>query len=86
VLGDRAVIITNPGTITVPPPANSVSAVSGATARQNDATWTFVPLDATRWILPGGSVRLSFQVNGVTLASAPTACTIDGQPCAGIPS
>jgi hypothetical protein len=96
VLGYRgAVIITNPGTqavdswtvtITVPPLASSVSAVSGATAQQNDATWNFVPVDATRQVPPGGSVRLSFQVNGVTLASTPTACTIDGRPCAGIPS
>jgi hypothetical protein len=96
VLGYRgAVVITNPATktvdgwtvtITVPPLASSVSAVSGASARRNGATWTFVPVDATRQISPGGSVRLSFQVNGVTLASAPTACTVDGRPCAGIPS
>jgi hypothetical protein len=95
VLGYRgSVTITNPGTravdgwtvtVTVPPLASSVSAVSGASAQQNDATWTFVPVDATRQISPGGSARLSFQVNGVTLASTPTACTIDAQPCAGLP-
>jgi hypothetical protein len=89
------VTIANPGrvpvdgwllTVTLPRPTLTVTDVRGATARGDGATWTFTPDGATNRVPAGGTVRVSFQVRGATLVAArPTACTIDGSPCAGLP-
>jgi hypothetical protein len=94
-LGYRGTVtITNPGsrakvgwrlTVTLPRPTLRVSEVSGADARQDGSTWTFVPQRATERIPPGGSVEIAFEVRGATLVDAtPQDCRIDGNPCAGI--
>jgi hypothetical protein len=95
-LGYRAqVTVSNPGpgrrdswllTVTLPRPTLTVSDVSGAVARQDGSTWTFTPDESAARIPPAASVTVSFVVRGATLVSAaPTACTIDGRPCDGIP-
>lgn len=85
-----SVVITNPGptpvtgwtlVITLPRRTLSVTDVTGAEARQSDATWTFVPEPGSGPMAAGGSVEVRFRVNGGLLGSAPTACTIDGRPC-----
>ncbi|BCJ50614.1 hypothetical protein Asp14428_20890 [Actinoplanes sp. NBRC 14428] len=63
-LGYRAeVAVANPGTaghdgweltLTLPRPTLQIAAVSGATARQDGATWTFAP-DATTRSVPAGA-------------------------------
>jgi hypothetical protein len=94
VLGYRgSVTIANPGgapvdgwtvTVTLPPLQLAVSGVTGANATQDGNTWTFTPDADTGRVPAGGSVRIGFQVTGVTVAPAPTGCTIDGRPCAGV--
>ncbi|MFE9959386.1 cellulose binding domain-containing protein [Micromonospora sp. NPDC005299] len=89
-----AVTIDNPGptpaatwTLVVVLPRESlrVTSVTGARASRDGATWTFVPEgDAGR--VPGrGTVRVTFRVDGAALSSTPTACTIDGAACTGLP-
>ncbi|WP_255544933.1 cellulose binding domain-containing protein [Micromonospora parastrephiae] len=89
-----SVTITNPGQVPVPQwtlavtlPRESlrVSQVEGARAVQDGAVWTFVP-DGSAGQVPGGaSVRVTFRVNGAPVGAAPTACTIDGTTCTGMP-
>lgn len=92
-IGYRAAVdITNPGrtpvdgwtvVITLPRRTLSIAEVSGATATQDGATWTFQPDRGTRRVPPDGTVRVTFRVDGAALgATAPTGCTIDGRPCA----
>lgn len=94
-LGYRATVtIANPGsrartgwrlTVTLPRPTLRVSNVSGAVARQDGSTWTFVPDQSTERISPGGAAEIAFEVRGATLVdAAPQDCRIDGNPCAGI--
>ncbi|MGN9809392.1 cellulose binding domain-containing protein [Micromonospora sp. BQ11] len=87
-----AVTISNPGqlpvsrwtlVITLPRESLSVSSVDGAQASRDGAVWTFVP-DGTAGPVPGGgSVRVTFRVNGAAVGSDPTACSIDGTACTG---
>ncbi|MDG4758468.1 cellulose binding domain-containing protein [Micromonospora sp. WMMD710] len=89
-----SVTISNPGQVPVPQwklavtlPRKSlrVSEVEGARAVQDGAVWTFVP-DGSVGLVPGGaSVRVTFRVNGAPVGAAPTACTIDGAACTGLP-
>jgi hypothetical protein len=90
-----SVAIANPGrattvgwtvTITLPRQTLTVGAVAGAKVRRDGANWIFEPDQSTRQVPAGGSVRLRFRVDGTTVGSTPTACTIDGHPCAGVPS
>jgi Cellulose binding domain len=85
------VTVTNPAawgvdgwtvTVTLPPLGLVVDSVHGAQSRQTAKTVTFTPVDATRSVAPGGSVRFDFAVNGV---GVPSGCTVDGRPCTGIP-
>jgi hypothetical protein len=72
-------------TVTLPRPTLQIADVTGATARQDGAVWTFEPDPATRTVPAGGSVRITFAVRGATLlAAAPRDCRIDGRPCAGL--
>jgi hypothetical protein len=93
--GYRATVtISNPGpvaadswtvTITLPRETLTMSNVAGATTDRNRATWTLQPTTATATVPANGSVSVSFQVNGAAVLDAtPTACTIDGQLCAGL--
>ncbi|AGZ40785.1 cellulose binding domain-containing protein [Actinoplanes friuliensis] len=85
------VTITNPAprahtdwrlVVTLPRSTLSVSGVSGATATQDGAAWTFTPDDTTSRVAPRASVTVSFNVNGATLLNAaPTDCQIDNTPC-----
>ncbi|MGQ5261375.1 cellulose binding domain-containing protein [Micromonospora sp. ZYX-F-536] len=89
-----AVTISNPGpvpvtewtlVVTLPRDSLRVSSVEGARASQDGAVWTFVP-DGSAGQVPGSaSVRVTFRVNGSTVGSAPTACTVNGAACAGLP-
>ncbi|MGS2616739.1 cellulose binding domain-containing protein [Micromonospora sp. LZ34] len=89
-----AVTVRNPGrsrvtdwilVVTLPRESLEVTSVSGARASRDGATWTFVPDGAGGAVPAGGSVRVTFRVTGAPLSSSPTACTIDGTPCAGLP-
>ena len=83
--------VTNPGprprdgwklVITLPRPTLAVSGVSGATATQDGAVWTFTPDRTTSRVAASDSVKISFNVNGATLLNAaPTDCQIDDTPC-----
>ncbi|WBB65156.1 hypothetical protein [Micromonospora sp. WMMD812] len=89
-----AVTIGNPGpagapdwklVITLPRESLDVTGVTGARASRDGATWTFVP-DGPAGQVPGrGSVRVTFRVAGAPISATPTACTIDGAACAGLP-
>ncbi|WP_406107126.1 cellulose binding domain-containing protein [Micromonospora globbae] len=88
-----AVTITNPGparvpawtlVVTLPRESLRVTEVTGARATQDGATWTFVP-DGSGPVPGGGSVRVTFRVAGAPISSTPTACTIDGVACTGLP-
>lgn len=71
--------------ITLPRESLEVTSVTGARATHEGATWTFVP-DGTTGQVPGdSSVRVTFRVDGAPTSSTPTACTIDGAACAGVP-
>ena len=73
-------------TITLPRSTLQIAAVNGATVDQDGKVWTFTPVDATRKITAGDSVVVAFDVRGATLVdAAPTACTINDAPCAGLP-
>jgi Cellulose binding domain len=91
-LGYRVtVVVTNPGaaprdgwllTMTLPRPTLMVSQVSGATATQNGAVWTFIPDASTAHVAPRGSAQVAFEVYGATLVNAtPVDCRIDGNRC-----
>lgn len=70
--------------ITLPRRTLSIAEVSGATATQDGATWTFQPDQGTRRVPPDGTVRVTFRVDGAALgATAPTGCTVNGRPCEG---
>jgi uncharacterized protein YndB with AHSA1/START domain len=56
--------------------------VEGATAKPGRNEVIFTPVEATRSVSAGGSVKVSFRVDGL---GRPTACSIDGRPCHGIP-
>ncbi|MEV6637241.1 cellulose binding domain-containing protein [Actinoplanes sp. NPDC051470] len=85
------VTVTNPGAatrngwtlvVTLPRKSLSVGGVSGASADQDGAAWTFTPDDSTSRIPAGKSVSIAFDVRGATLLNAaPAGCTIDGAPC-----
>ncbi|MGK5738189.1 cellulose binding domain-containing protein [Micromonospora sp. URMC 103] len=87
-----AVTISNPGAVpsrawtlvvTLPRESLAVTAVSGAKATQDGATWTFVP--DGNGALPGhGSAKVTFRVDGAPISAAPTGCTVDGAACAGL--
>ncbi|MET8906618.1 cellulose binding domain-containing protein [Micromonospora sp. NPDC004551] len=88
------VTIDNPGPVAAPTwtlvvvlPRESlrVTSVTGARASQDGTTWTFVP-EGTDGAVPGhGTVRVTFRVSGAAISATPTACTIDGAACAGLP-
>ncbi|PWR08773.1 hypothetical protein DKT68_14505 [Micromonospora acroterricola] len=89
-----AVTISNPGAVPVPQwtlvvtlPRESlrVSSVEGAQASRDGAVWTFVPDGSAGQVSGSASVRVTFRVNGAPVSSAPTACTIDGATCTGLP-
>ncbi|TDC25733.1 hypothetical protein E1211_30705, partial [Micromonospora sp. 15K316] len=88
-----AVTISNPGaapapdwTLVVRLPRESlkVTAVTGARATRDGATWTFVP-DGGGQVPGRGSVQVTFRVAGALVSAAPTACTIDDVACTGLP-
>lgn len=88
-----AVTIRNPGpgrvtgwtlVVTLPRESLEVTSVSGARASQDGATWSFVPDGAGGAVPADGSVRVTFRVTGSPVSAGPTACTIDGTPCAGL--
>ncbi|MET8832620.1 cellulose binding domain-containing protein [Micromonospora sp. NPDC004540] len=89
-----AVTIGNPGpaaapdwalVVVLPRESLRVTSVTGARTSQDGATWTFVPDGDTGRVPGGGTVRVTFRVNGAAVTSTPTACTIDGAACAGLP-
>lgn len=89
-----SVTISNPGQVPVPQwtlavtlPRESlrVSQVEGARAVQDGAVWTFVPDGSAGQVPAGASVRVTFRVNGAQVGASPTACTIDGTTCTGMP-
>jgi hypothetical protein len=61
-------------------PHARITGADGADFRQDDATVTFTPRDATRVIAGGRVVRFTFDVRGPK-AGEPTDCIINGQPC-----
>jgi len=68
--------------ITLPRSTLTVANVSGATAKQDEATWTFTPDATTSRVAPAGSVTVAFEVRGATLIdAAPRSCAINGNPC-----
>jgi uncharacterized protein YndB with AHSA1/START domain len=68
--------------ITLPLLGLSVSTVTGAVVTQSGKRFTFTPVDATSTPALGEAVRFTFEVAGL---GHPDACTINGQPCAGVP-
>ena len=68
--------------ITLPLLGLTVPAVTGAVVTQNGKQFTFTPVDSTRTVAPNAAVRFTFEVAGL---GHPDACTIDGQPCSGVP-
>jgi hypothetical protein len=94
-LGYQATVtVTNPGsqtrdgwllTVTLPRSTLMVSGVTGATAHQDGAVWTFTPDNSTVRIPSGASVRIVYMVRGATLVdAAPRDCRVDGHQCAGV--
>ncbi len=90
-----AVTIDNPGptqvtdwvlVIVLPRKSLEVTSVAGAQASRDGATWTFVPAGSTGKVPGHGSVRVTFRVSGAAISSSPTACTIDGAACTGLPN
>ena len=72
-------------TLTLPRPSLRIEDLSGASVRQDGATWTFEPVATTRTVPAGETVLVSFRVSGATLLeSAPQDCRIDDQRCEGI--
>ncbi|MFC0029109.1 cellulose binding domain-containing protein [Micromonospora chaiyaphumensis] len=90
-----AVTIDNPGpasartwtlVIVLPRESLRVTSVTGARATRDGATWTFVPEEDGGGVPGHGTVRVTFRVNGSALSATPTACTIDGAACTGVPA
>ncbi|WP_446213555.1 cellulose binding domain-containing protein [Micromonospora sp. IBSANI012] len=71
--------------ITLPRESLEISSVSGARATRAGAIWTFVPDETTAEVAAGSSVQVTFRVSGAPISSTPTACTIDGAACTGLP-
>jgi hypothetical protein len=70
--------------LTIPDARRPIVKVTGADVSRHAAIRVFTPTDATRTVRAGRTVRVTFQVRGAKLhAAAPTACTINGRPCAG---
>jgi hypothetical protein len=63
----------------------TIGQVAGAQVRRNGTTWVFVPDGTTRPVPAGGSVEMRFRVDGTAVSANPTACTIDGHRCDGVP-
>ncbi|MEV0155278.1 cellulose binding domain-containing protein [Micromonospora sp. NPDC050686] len=91
---DAAVTIDNTGpssapewTLVVILPRESLrmTSVEGARASQEGATWTLVPDGSAGPVPARGSIRVTFRVEGSPISSTPTACTIDGTACRGLP-
>ena len=83
--------LTNPGvepvrawtvTLTLPLLGLVVQDVHGARSEQSGRTVTFTPVAPTGTVAGHASVSFDFAVDGV---GAPTACTVDGRACTGIP-
>lgn len=68
--------------IVLPPLGLVVRAVQGAEVVQSDKEIRFAPTPVTMTVPAGEPVRFTFQVQGV---GAPVECTINDQPCSGIP-
>jgi hypothetical protein len=85
------VTVANPGrtardgwqlTVTFSRSTLEVTDVTGATATQNGAVWTFTPDATTTRVAAAGSVQVAFSVHGATLIdAAPQGCRIDASPC-----
>jgi uncharacterized protein YndB with AHSA1/START domain len=60
----------------------TVRSATGAQYKQDARTVTFTPKSDTQVVPARGSVRFTFEVNGVFF---PTSCTVDGRACTGIP-
>ncbi|RSM50525.1 hypothetical protein DMB66_43215 [Actinoplanes sp. ATCC 53533] len=85
------VTVANPGTaprngwaltVTLPRSTLLVSGVSGATTTRDGPVWSFTPNPTTALVPAGGTVELTFEVNGATLIDAtPQDCRIDGNRC-----
>ncbi|NYF58029.1 cellulose binding domain-containing protein [Micromonospora purpureochromogenes] len=71
--------------ITLPRESLEVSSVTGARATRAGAVWTFVPDGTTAEVAADSSVHVTFRVSGAPISSTPTACTIDGTACTGLP-
>ncbi|SCF35182.1 Cellulose binding domain-containing protein [Micromonospora purpureochromogenes] len=71
--------------ITLPRESLEVSSVTGARATREGAIWTFVPDGTTAEVAAESSVQVTFRVSGAPISSTPTACTIDGAACTGLP-
>lgn len=88
-----ALAITNPGAapvrgwtavLVLPRRSLTIADVQGAIVTQEGTAWTFVPDRDSREVPAGGTVRVTFRVNGAALgATEPTGCTVDGRPCVG---
>ncbi|MFC7533978.1 cellulose binding domain-containing protein [Actinoplanes sp. GCM10030250] len=71
--------------VSLPRATLQIAAVSGATAEQEGAVWTFTPVDATRTVTPGTPVVIEFDVRGATLLDAqPTDCRVNDRECGGL--
>jgi endoglucanase len=68
--------------VTLPLLDVGVHDVAGAVPTENGNQVTFTPVDETRTVPAGSTVRLTFQVDGL---GKPTACAVDGRPCSGVP-
>lgn len=91
-LGYRVnVTVANPGpasrtgwtlVVTLPRASLMVATVTGATASQDGAVWTFTPDETTAVVEADGQVAISFEVRGAALLdAAPSDCRIDGVSC-----
>ncbi|WP_238013729.1 SRPBCC domain-containing protein [Dactylosporangium sp. AC04546] len=88
------ITIANPGpatatnwtvVVTLPILDLTVRNVKGAVMTRADVRAIFTPAEATRTVRAGGSVTLSFEVEGLGARNEPTNCTIDGRSCAATP-
>ncbi|GAA2616046.1 hypothetical protein GCM10010399_53750 [Dactylosporangium fulvum] len=88
------ITVANPGTaaadewtvvVMLPILDLSVRNISGAAMTRTGLRLIFTPVDATRTVKPGGSVQVSFEVEGLGARNEPTTCTIDGRACTAVP-
>jgi hypothetical protein len=63
----------------------TVRNVTGAVMTRTDLRVIFTPVDSTRTVKPGGTVVVSFEVEGLGVRNEPFNCTVDGRPCTAIP-